>query len=110
MMNYQKFNKFRESLANRLLSGCEDAVDIIKAETPVDTKRLYTTTRTKQPEISKDFIRVNIVIGGQSLYGILREQGIEKPVFYAIYQERKNNYIRGNLSSIENAIIAPLKK
>jgi hypothetical protein len=104
-MNNDALSSLEELLLSKLQDGCDNAVEVIQANTPIDTKRLYTTTRTDEPIVDSDKLQINIVIGGEELAGILREQGIVKEVDYAIDVERRYQYIGRNLTEIENAII-----
>jgi hypothetical protein len=104
-MNNNALSSLEELLLSKLQEGCDNAVEIIQSNTPIDTKRLYTTTRTDEPIVEPDKLQINIVIGGEELAGILREQNKVKEVDYAIHVERKYQYIGRNLTEIENAII-----
>jgi len=101
-MNYKTLNLLKVELHKRLIKGCEDSVEIIKNNTPIDTKRLYETTRVEEASL----LRAKIMIGGMRLRGILREQNLERNVNYAIFVERKYQYVRQVLSNIESAIIS----
>lgn len=108
-MNNDALSALEQILLSKLQDGCDNAIEVIQGNTPIDTKRLYTTTRTDEPIIESDRLQINIVIGGEELAGILREQNIVKEVDYAIHVERKYQYIGRNLTEIENAVIEGFK-
>lgn len=106
-MNYQAFVNLKQKLHSTLVSGCEKAVEIIKEDVPVDTERLFQSTKIDSEEFneSDDNLQVNIVAGGIDLYGVRREQNILKSVDYAIYLERRDGFMFSNLSRITDAIV-----
>lgn len=106
-MNQQALDNLKKTLQNRLILGCSKAVEVIKASTPIDTQRLYESTRVEADElnISSDLIEVNIVAGGIESYGVRREQNILKEVDYGIYVERRDGYIRQNMPEILDVIL-----
>jgi hypothetical protein len=106
-MNYQKFIALKRSLHSTLVNGCEKAVEIIKEDVPVDTERLFQSTRIDSEEFneSDDNLQVNIVAGGIELYGVRREQSILREIDYGIYIERRDSFMFSNLSRITDAIV-----
>ena len=110
IVNRQAFLKLKQELASKLQSGCEDAANIIKDVTPIDTKRLWTSTRADEVVITSNCVQCRIVAGGEALYGVLREQDILKEVDYAIYVESRTSYIRSSLKDIKNAILDKLSE
>lgn len=107
-VNRQAFLNLKKELASKLQSGCDEAANIIKDVTPIDTKRLWQSTRAEEVEITTSCIQCRIVAGGEALYGVLREQDILKEVDYAIYVESRTSYIRSSLKDIKNAILDKL--
>jgi hypothetical protein len=105
-MNQQALNHLKRQLAQSLIKGCEKAVLVIKANTPIDTQRLYESTRVEAEDLdySADVLEVEIVAGGVAIAGIKRETGIVRDVDYGIYVERRDGYIASTLPEIENAI------
>lgn len=110
LINKSAFSKFKNKLANRLQSGCDDGAGILRDNTPIDTKRLWESTRSDNVIVNDSVITCRIVAGGLSLYGINRETDIKREVDYAIYVESQTNYARNSLVEITNAIIDNLHK
>lgn len=110
-MNYQKLVELKKQLHSTLVSGCEKAVEIIKEDVPIDTQRLFESTRVDDFEFneSSDDLRIDIVAGGIELYGIRREQSILKEVDYAIYVERRDGFMYEKISRITEAIVEEFK-
>lgn len=108
-MNKQAFSRLEKKLQDKFLEGCKKAVEVIKDSTPVDTKRLWLSTRAEVQEsnLPNEF-KVFLVAGGIELYGFYREKNILKEVDYAIYLERREGYIRRVLNNIEEAIISEM--
>ena len=106
-MNQKALNELKKQLAASFRIGCEKAVLVIKANTPIDTQRLYETTRVEAEDLdtTQEILQLKIVAGGLALAGIRRETGIVRDVDYAIYVERKDGYIASNITEIENAIV-----
>jgi hypothetical protein len=107
-INQQALNSFVAGLANQFGEAVGDTVPFVQSLTPVDTKRLYNSTRATDPIVSGKVVQCDIVAGGISLYGEIREQEIRRDVDYAYWVEIKNPYIRSNLPAIGNGIIANL--
>lgn len=105
-MNQQALGSLKNQLASVFKKGCEKAVLVIKANTPIDTQRLYETTRldTEDLDINQDILEIKIVAGGLAIAGVKRETGIIRDVDYGIYVERRDGYIASNITEIENAI------
>lgn len=99
-----------EKLVDNFLDGCEDGALVLQDSTPIDTMRLYESTRVEIENISKDRAAVRIVQGGVELYGIIRERDILKRVDYGLYVIARNNYIRANIEEIKSAIINRMTK
>jgi len=108
-INQQALNSFVAGLANQFGEAVGDTVPFVQSLTPIDTKRLYNSTRATDPIVSGKLIECDIVAGGISLYGEIREQEIRRDVDYAYWVEIKNPYIRSNLPAIGSEIIANLK-
>jgi hypothetical protein len=106
-MNYQKFVELKRNLHSNLVSGCEKAVEIIKEDVPIDTQRLFESTRVDDSEFneSSDDLQVNLVAGGIELYGVRREQSILKEVDYAIFLERRDGFMYEKIQRITDAIV-----
>lgn len=107
-MNERALLDLKIELAEKLEKGCEKAVEVIKTVTPIDTQRLYASTRFENVELINNYIQVKIVMGGVSLAGIRRETSTVRDVNYGIFVERKQQYIRKNLDEIKEAIINEL--
>lgn len=103
-LNKKGINALKINLALKLYEGCVDGAAILRENTPIDTKRLWKTTRPMGISITQFAIRSGILAGGQSIKGILREQSIKKDVTYAIYVNNSTNYIEEVLPQIANAI------
>lgn len=101
-------NALKKQLSQALIKGCENAVLVIKANTPIDTQRLYETTRVDSSYLdnSAEVMEIRIVAGGLAIVGIRREQGIVRDVDYGIYVERRDGYIAASLPEIKNAILS----
>ena len=104
-INEANFNKLKQDLAARLYQGCDNASEIVKEVTPIDTKRLWTSTRADELQINQDLIGCKVVAGGEKLYGVLREQDIKKEVDYAIYVEAKYGYVVSVLPDVKEALL-----
>lgn len=109
-MNENKFNEIKDIFSESLSSACEELVEIIKDLTPIDTKRLYESTRLIEPSLEGDLIKSGVVIGGIELFGILKEQDIKKMVDYAIYVEYSQFYIQGNMSIILTTLLSSIQQ
>ena len=103
-------NKLRGQLAQRLQQGCVDAALILRDNTPIDTKRLWSTTRADEVVTDGDYLSCRIVAGGENVPGILRETDIKRDVDYAIFVESRTNYARETLNDIKNVLIDNLEK
>jgi hypothetical protein len=110
LINGRSLNKFLNSLAQDYQKACAKTVPLIQELTPVDTKRLYNSTRAETVVSSGNIVQCNFVAGGVSLPGELREQGIERNVNYAYWVEIRNPYIRPNLPSIGRELIVQLQR
>ena len=108
-INQQMLNSFVGRLKQQFGQAVADTVPFVQSLTPVDTKRLYNSTRATDPIVSGKLIECDIVAGGISLYGEIREQEIRRDVDYAYWVEIRNPYIRSNLPAIGQEIIANLK-
>ena len=93
-----------EKIVRKFIDGCEDGALVLQDATPIDTMRLYASTRVEIEDIGESHITVHIVQGGVELHGILREQELSKPVDYGFYVVARNNYIRSNIDEIRAAI------
>lgn len=103
-LNPKGIQELKEQLALKLYEGCVDGADILRDNTPIDTKRLWKSTRPLEPTINKFVIRCGIVAGGQSLQGITRETTITRDVVYAIFVNNRTGYIDNCMTEIVNAI------
>jgi hypothetical protein len=103
-INQNGIDSFKQQLGKQLLNACEYGAMELQDHTPVDTKRLFTTTRAENLRITEKSISCEIVAGGQSINGVIREQGFEKDVDYAIFVENRTGYITQNLNSIGQVI------
>jgi hypothetical protein len=108
-INQQALSCFVAGLAKQFGEAVGNTVPFVQSLTPVDTKRLYNSTRATEPIVSGKLIECDIVAGGISLYGEIREQEIRRDVDYAYWVEIRNPYIRSNLPAIGQEIIANLK-
>jgi hypothetical protein len=104
------FNKLVNELSAKLNNGCQSGVDVLKNNTPVDTQRLYESTRASNVELENDVLKCKIIAGGLSLYGVRRETERVRDVNYAIFLELKYHYIRNCLLPIINQILSSLKR
>ena len=111
-MNYtvdgKGVEKFKNLLAKKLLAGCQAGAVELQNYTPIDTRRLYTSTRAVNLEIHPVSITCTIRAGGVNLPGELREVGINRDVDYAIFVEVRTGYITENLGTIGQAITGKL--
>lgn len=100
--------KLLNAVAAKLNTGIDLSVDILKYNTPIDTQRLYESTRNGGIEINyrQNQVLAQILIGGIELYGVRREQNLLKPVNYGLWIEIKYSYIRSSLSEMIQAIIS----
>jgi hypothetical protein len=107
-MNYTVDGKgveeFKNLLAEKLLVGCQAGAEELQNYTPIDTKRLFTSTRAVNLEIHPTSIACTIRAGGVNLPGELREVGINRDVDYAIFVEVRTGYITENLGTIGQVI------
>lgn len=107
-LNEQAISHLKIQLGFKLYEGCNDGAAILRENTPIDTKRLWKSTRPMGFRISRDAIKAGIVAGGLSLRGINREQNVMKDVVYAIYVNNRTGYIESSLGEIRQAIEARL--
>lgn len=111
-MNYtvdgKGVEKFKNLLAKKLLAGCQAGAVELQNYTPVDTRRLFTSTRVTNLAIHPVSIACTIRAGGVNLPGELREVGINRDVDYAIFVEVRTGYITENLGTIGQAITGKL--
>jgi hypothetical protein len=105
LVNNQALSKLKRELATRLQKGCESGAEVLRDNTPIDTKRLWESTRGDTASINGDLISCRIVAGGLSLYGINRETDIRREVDYAIFVESRTNYARESLGEISKTIL-----
>lgn len=100
--------KLLNAVAKKLTLGVDESVEILKNNTPIDTQRLYESTRNGGVEINyrQNQVLAQILIGGIELYGIRREQNLLKPVNYGLWVEIKYNYARSSLTEMSQAIIS----
>lgn len=103
-LNQKGIEQLKKELASKLYDGCCDGAEILRDNTPIDTKRLWKSTRPIDVNINRETIRSGIVAGGVSLTGILRETTIQKDVVYAIFVNNRTGYIDNCMASIGSAI------
>lgn len=101
-------NKLKHFLAQKLEKGCQLGANELQNYTPIDTKRLYVSTRATNWKINDRSITCSIKAGGEKLPGITREMDISREVDYAIFVEVRTGYISENLGAISNAIVEGL--
>jgi hypothetical protein len=109
-MNENLFEDLRTQLSIALENSCSELVDVVQDLTPIDTKRLYESTRIIPSVIEGDLIKSGVIIGGIELFGILREQDIKRMVDYAIYVEYSQFYIQGNMGIIISSLLSSLQQ
>lgn len=100
--------QLKKQLSKQLFNACEYGSITLQDYTPVDTKRLFTTTRADNLEVYQNSIVCEIVAGGQRSKGVIKEQELDRDVNYAIFVESRTSYITNNLSSIANTVIKNL--
>jgi hypothetical protein len=103
-LNHKNIDALKINLGLKLYEGCNDAAAILRNNTPIDTKRLWKSTRPIGITVTKDAIRSGVVAGGVTLPGITREQNINKVVVYAIYVNNRTGYIEECIPQIVDAI------
>lgn len=108
-INKTNLDKLCVQLARKLEKGCDEGAKVVRANTPIDTKRLWESTRADTPVKTRYHIKCRIIAGGLKLYGVTRETDIKKEVDYAIYVEYRYNYIRSSLKQIKRVLIESLK-
>jgi len=95
-------------LKARLDKGTEKAVEIIKDNVRVDTQRMKDSTRAASPLVKPGQVKSQILVGGTSQRGVLREADEVKAVDYALAVEIKYGDIRRQLPKIVNAVVEAL--
>jgi hypothetical protein len=90
-MPHSNFADLKKDLEQRLETGLKDSIPVLQDTIAIDTKRAYTTIRVEQNRL---------IIGGQELYGVLREQDIKKAVDYAIFIEAKYKFVESSIPTI----------
>lgn len=103
-LNQKGIDALKIKLGLKLYEACSDGAAILRDETPIDTKRLWKSTRPIGVSIARNFIRSGIIAGGLSIPGITREQDIKRDVVYAIYVNNRTGYIDNCIPSIVDAI------
>lgn len=103
-LNRKGIDALKINLGLKLYDACNEASEILRDNTPIDTKRLWRSTRPIAISINRDAIRSGIVAGGMSLKGITREQTITRDVVYAIYVNNRTGYIDNSMPLIIEAI------
>ena len=103
-LNHKNINALKINLGLKLYEACNNAAEILQDNTPIDTKRLWKSTRPISITVSKNAIRSGVIAGGVTLPGIIREQNIRKDVVYAIYVNNRTNYIDNCIPQIVDAI------
>jgi hypothetical protein len=104
ILNQRGINALKINLGIKLQMACSDGSAILRENTPIDTKRLWKSTRPMGIEITRNAIKSGIVAGGLSLKGINREQTLTKDVVYAIYVNNRTGYIENSIPEIVSAI------
>ncbi|GIW59485.1 MAG: hypothetical protein KatS3mg087_0551 [Patescibacteria group bacterium] len=108
-INEDGLRELAQLLGDRLYQGCEDGAEIIKQTTPIDTQRLYESTRADNLEINNTHVSCRVVVGGVEMYGVRREQNILKDVDYAAEVELRYGYMQGAIADVEGAIAQRLQ-
>lgn len=103
-INKVGLSDFKTQLAKSLHDACEYGAMELQDLTPIDTKRLFSTTRAGEATIRDNSISCDIIAGGLRVEGVLREQGIERDVDYAIFVENREGYITNNLGVIGKTV------
>ncbi len=103
-LNHKNIEALKIQLGLKLYEGCNDAAEVLKDNTPIDTKRLWKSTRPIGVRITKNAITSGVMAGGMTLPGIIREQNINKDVVYAIYVNNRTGYIDQCIPEITDAI------
>ena len=109
-VNQKELGKLKTRLAQKLQVAVGEGAEVLQDFTPIDTKRLWSTTRASDTTITPTAIHCDLVAGGLRVRGINREQDKERDVSYAIYVEIRQPYIRPNLDAIGNAIASKLTR
>ena len=109
-INYQNLLKLQASLADKLKEGCDRGANILRDNTPIDTKRLWTSTRGGEATTTGLVTQCRIIAGGSVEYGVTRETDIKREVDYAIFVESRTNYARESLNDIKRVILDSLSK
>jgi hypothetical protein len=104
-INPKELRIFNAELAKQFQKAVANAVPVVQEVTPVDTMRLFNSTRADDPVMEGKQIRCDLVAGGVALYGTLSEQTIKKDVDYALDIELRYHYLRGNIKAIADAIV-----
>lgn len=103
-LNHKNIAALKIQLGLKLYDACNDAAEILRDNTPIDTKRLWKSTRPIPIEVNKNAITSGVMAGGATLPGITREKNIRKAVVYAIYVNARTGYIEECVPEIVNAI------
>lgn len=103
-INKEELSNFKELLAKSLQNACEYGAMKLQDLTPIDTKRLFSTTRAGETTIRDSSISCEIIAGGLRVKGVLKEQGLERDVDYAIFVENREGYITNNLGAIGKTV------
>lgn len=109
VINQTELARLENELKTKLQSGCVAGADILRSVTPIDTQRLWSTTRAGDVTKVDDMLECRIIAGGESAYGIQRETDVEKEVDYAVFVESRQHYARGALVAIKKAILGQMK-
>lgn len=101
-----QLERLKQQVADKIDRGSGRCVNIIKANTPIDTQRLFETVEAEKPVIQGNKVCSRICIGGKELYGIRREQNIKRPVNYAIYVEARTGFVSSLVPQIRQEILS----
>lgn len=104
ILNKANINALKINMGLKLYEGCVEGANLLKENTPIDTKRLWKTTRPMGISITQLAIKSGIVAGGLAIKGINREQNQIRSVSYAIWVNNRTNYIDEVVPEIARAI------
>lgn len=107
-LNKANINALKINMGLKLYEGCTEGAQILRENTPIDTKRLWTTTRPMGISITQLAIKSGIIAGGLAIKGINREQNLTRNVSYAIWVNNRTNYIDEVIPEIARAIRSSL--
>lgn len=110
LINEIGLKQLQQKLASKLVEGCSRGASILRDNTPIDTKRLWSSTRISESVTSGLVTECKIIAGGSIEYGVTKEVDIAEEVNYAIFVESRTNYARECLGDIKRVIVESLTK